>query len=164
MRNIISRRYFNNYFLAFTNIQILYPILAVKDANISPIYKTLLRIFLPMQFILSVAQHITEHRTSAHGLTGYSITSQPLRMEKCLLSADRSSAMCLAIIFASMIYAYSGLIFLIQSKLMILLAISLVLIGWCDYGFINHPISYAIVHSLWHICIYTFLGMCLQSF
>jgi hypothetical protein len=149
-----------NAILAVSNIAILYPIYMVHISGLAIEWMTPVYLVLGFQGAASVAQHVTEQKTSDHGMSGWLVVSY--KTERMFLILDRFGAAMTTGMFGSIVVRSIGTSFLFTINVPILIgALSLIVLS--DTGYVNQPIRYTVIHLMWHISIYGFLGNVLRT-
>jgi hypothetical protein len=172
-----------NYIIAWSNLAVVIPIISVFKTNkITTDDKDILIPLLWIQGAVSFLQHVFEMDSCNHDMVGLmdsfdgfiptfnniierpkykqSIQTYIYSMEYLFLYCDRITAWTLGATFIYLLTNNGIYIIRIDKKLFLLL-VSLILIATTDTCKMTQ-ISYTIVHSLWHLSIYTYLGWILN--
>ena len=150
-----------NHLLAWSNISAIIPIAGVVHSDkITASDKRVLVPLLQIQCAASFMQHLLETDSCNHDMVGFGYKERKCNiseyMEYAFLYTDRIVAWSLGTAYVYILNK-NDIPFLCFNKKLTLLLTSLGLITITD-TFQMTPNSYAIVHSLWHLSIYTYLG------
>ena len=145
-----------NLVLAVSNAWVVYPMYqVVVSATLASAWRYGLISILMAQSIASATQHITERHCSPHRMCG---TVCANAVEHGMLWADRAMAGLVSVAYICLIWSHVGIGIFMGSWYALYLAWCMGLIYVSDNHIQGSPLLYTMIHLVWHISIYSFLG------
>ena len=145
-----------NVLLAISNVWVVHSMYRViASTTLTITWKYVLTTILVTQSVASTAQHITERHCSPHKMQGIPCMRDT---EHIMLWTDRGMAGVVSVAWIGIIWWHIGLGTFLCSWYALYLMWCLMLIYVSDNHIRSSPLSYTMIHFVWHISIYSFLG------
>ena len=154
--SVVIPVYHLNVLLAISNVWVGYSVYRViVSTTLILSWKYALTSILVSQAMASATQHITERQCSPHLMRGITCTKHT---EHVMLWVDRAMAGVVSVAWVSLIWSHVGFGVFLGSWYSLYLAWCLGLIYVSDNHIRGSPVLYTVIHLVWHLSIYSFLG------